>query len=63
MTVSKAPHTNHQEGSGNGGEKDHVSCEGTELHWRRNGNYPIDFLRQQTLGRQRSVCRKKCLSF
>jgi len=63
MTVSKAPHTNHQGGIGNGDVKDHAGCKRTELVWRRNGNYPVGFLRQQTRGRHRSVCRKKSLSF
>lgn len=63
MTILKAPHTNHQGGRGNGDVKDYVGCKGIELVWRINGNYPIGFLRQQTRGRYRSVCRKKCLSF
>jgi hypothetical protein len=65
MTVSKAPHTNHQGESGNGDVKDHVGCKGIELVWRRNGNYPVGFLRQKkkTRGRHRTVFRKKCLSF
>lgn len=63
MTILKAPHTNHQVGSGSGNVKDYVGCKGIELVWRINGNYPIGFLRQQTRGRYRSVGRKKCLSF
>ena len=63
MTVSNRSYTNHQGGSDNGDVKDHVGCKGTELVWRRNGNYPIGFLRQQTRGRHRSVCGKQCLSF
>jgi len=47
MTVSKAPHTSHQGGSGDVVVKDHVGSKGIELVWRRNGNYPIGFLRQK----------------